>query len=592
MSYRTSTATDFLDLLNQLVAFATATGLQSVDSVVTPGTGYSVGDVLTLTGGTFSYAATVRVTTVGGGGAVTGAVIVEAGAYTVAPSDPVASTGGGDNAATFNLTYASNGFTTQRQSKEAVSATVGAGGSGYVVNDLLTVSGGTATMAARFRVTTIGGGGAVTAVALLRRGHYRSTPSNAAATSTDAAGTSATLNVTYQPVAYSTHREALSAAVAVGGSGYAAGDTLTVSGGTGTAAILKILTVSSGAVATTSVIRGGDYTSVPSNPVATTTSGGGSAATLTITYQLLQPDIHPEVILLGEGGGSDSIYVGIRALDDASGSGAYNWELAGMTGFNSASTFGTQPGVSPGRWENPDKGSYVPLTNGSIQFWLFADGFRIVGVFKIGSTYTNMYLGWINPSGTSAQYPYPLFVEGCSSLWNRLYSAAVVDISGLCDPVSDTATAAGPGTIRTPAGTWVTVVNSGGSGGTRAKRQKCVVYPCGTPDITGQSAADVAPTPSWDVYDAVPDSGSPGTANYVVMQTADTKTVLVPTMIIEVDPDSQVLGELRGVNWVSAKGNTTNLTPEDDVAVGTDKWLVFQNGNRTDLHAFVAVLQR
>lgn len=426
MSYHKGTATDYKDLLDKLVEFSTAIGLQSVDSIAAAGTGYVVGDILTLSGGTSVYKATLRVTTLGGGGAITGTKIVEAGAYSIAPADPVGHTGGTGTGATFNLTFASNGWT----------------------------------------------------------------------------------------------------------------------------------------------------------QVFTDTAGG-----------------EKQKILEGVGGGSAEIFVGIRTCSDAGGSGARNWELAGMTGFNVLSPYITQPGISPGRFDAPTsgerQGAYVPLSNGAIDFWFFVDGFRLVGICKIGSTYTNFYLGWINPAGTSSQYPYPLLALGSSSLWNQLYSASITNMSGLCDPVSNGASDVGPGLLRSPGGTWLTVANSGGAGGGRTKRQDLIIYPCGTPALAGLPSKDVALlTPLWDVIKVVPSEGSPGTVSLVVVQTATVpETRLFPTILIERSPDRQVLGELRGVRWVSAKGNVTNLTPEDEITVGVDVWLVFQNCNRTDQHAYVAVLE-
>lgn len=79
-------------------------------------------------------------------------------------------------------------------SKSVVSATVGSGGSGYSVGQVLTVVGGTFTTAATFEVTTVSVG-AVTGVNLLSGGTYTAAPSNPAAT-TDT-GTGCTLNLTF-----------------------------------------------------------------------------------------------------------------------------------------------------------------------------------------------------------------------------------------------------------------------------------------------------------------------------------------------------------------------------------------------------------
>lgn len=80
----------------------------------------------------------------------------------------------------------------------ADSAVVAAGGTGYAVNDILTVSGGTVNTdgeAAQFIVTSVSSG-VVTAVTLETAGLYDAAPSNQAAT-TGGGGTGCTLTVTY-----------------------------------------------------------------------------------------------------------------------------------------------------------------------------------------------------------------------------------------------------------------------------------------------------------------------------------------------------------------------------------------------------------
>jgi hypothetical protein len=74
-----------------------------------------------------------------------------------------------------------------------------------------------------------------------------------------------------------------------GGTGYAVNDVLTVVGGTGTAATFRVATLGAGnAVATVTLVTGGSYTALGSNPRTTTVApAGGSGATLTVTYEVL-----------------------------------------------------------------------------------------------------------------------------------------------------------------------------------------------------------------------------------------------------------------------------------------------------------------
>jgi hypothetical protein len=203
MTWNSSTATDYIDLLNQLVQVLTSRHLSAI-AINAAGTGYTAGDILgiTNTGSTNTHVAQIEVVTVGGGGSITSARIYRGGAYTVDPTTTTgnAATGGTGASATFNLTFAETGWTLRRRTKVAVSATVGAGGSGYSVgNDLTLIGGvlGNGGSAATFNVDTLSGS-AVATVSLLSAGQYEVPPANAALTSVSpAGGLGATLNVTY-----------------------------------------------------------------------------------------------------------------------------------------------------------------------------------------------------------------------------------------------------------------------------------------------------------------------------------------------------------------------------------------------------------
>jgi hypothetical protein len=74
-------------------------------TVVTGGTGYAVGNTLTVVGGLGQLDTELTVTTIGGGGVITGITISNAGQYTEIPANPVSVTGGAGSAATFNITF-------------------------------------------------------------------------------------------------------------------------------------------------------------------------------------------------------------------------------------------------------------------------------------------------------------------------------------------------------------------------------------------------------------------------------------------------------------------------------------------------------
>lgn len=77
-----------------------------VAAVAVGGAGYALNDVLTVSGGKFKQAATLKATAIGGGGAITAAQAVVLGDYVILPANPAATSGGAGAGATFNLTPA------------------------------------------------------------------------------------------------------------------------------------------------------------------------------------------------------------------------------------------------------------------------------------------------------------------------------------------------------------------------------------------------------------------------------------------------------------------------------------------------------
>jgi hypothetical protein len=92
---------------------------------------------------------------------------------------------------------------------------------------------------------------------------------------------SAVLNVNYSLVGQGAGQSVSAAAVAAGGAGYVANDTITLANGV----VLNVLTVTAGAVATVSVAKSGNAATPPANPQAqVSTSGVGTGATFTLTW--------------------------------------------------------------------------------------------------------------------------------------------------------------------------------------------------------------------------------------------------------------------------------------------------------------------
>jgi hypothetical protein len=133
------------------------TGAVTAASVNAGGTAYAVNNLLTVLGGT-GTPAVLKVTAVSLTGAITSVSVQSAGSYTTFPVSPVIVTGGAGSAASFNL---SGGVT---------SANISFGGTGYLVNDILNLAGGTGLSAA-LQVSSVSGG-SVTGVTVLASGSY------------------------------------------------------------------------------------------------------------------------------------------------------------------------------------------------------------------------------------------------------------------------------------------------------------------------------------------------------------------------------------------------------------------------------------
>jgi hypothetical protein len=128
----------------QATATAQMRASQGSTTLASGGTGYTAGDVLTLSGGTFTTASQITVNTVSAGVIATFTVTGIGANYSVLPTNPVSVTGGTGSGATFNLAWGVSGFTITNA------------GSGYVEQPTVTFSGGGGSGAAAY--ATVGSG--------------------------------------------------------------------------------------------------------------------------------------------------------------------------------------------------------------------------------------------------------------------------------------------------------------------------------------------------------------------------------------------------------------------------------------------------
>ena len=164
---------------------------------------------------------------------------------------------------------------------------------GYNGNHLITVTGdNTFTYEALSGITTTSASGTVTAT-LSTNFYKRNYPKPLSSITLTANGTYAQTvpTVTINPAAgtvVSVTMKCKSITVTSGGSGYSAGDVLSVAGGTATTTTtIKVLTVDgSGEIQTAELQTVGNYTALPSNAVSVA-GGAGTSATFTLSWEVL-----------------------------------------------------------------------------------------------------------------------------------------------------------------------------------------------------------------------------------------------------------------------------------------------------------------
>lgn len=402
------------------------------------------------------------------------------------------------------------------------------------------------------------------------------------------------------------------AAVNAGGTGYVVDDILTVAGGTTVThtATLRVTSVSGGVIDGIKVEECGAYSADPTLTANAVTGGSGSSATIDLTMQTAQwtveRDLSPselEQIFKGEGdGGTNDIYVGIRTFQDV-GVGAFNWELAGFTGFDSGLDWEDQAGISPGRFDAADTdaegGAFVLLDNASVDYWFFFTGRYMMGVMKIGSTYESFFLGFIDTYATTSEAAYPLYIAGSCGMKDTKFNSSRGCHTNIIDPriKDDGAIDAlgGTGQFRYVDGNWYNIVNAAENSGAATTaltlRATNVVNPTGNKNTNLQTADE-----DKAVYLHTNHSGTSNQFTWVNLKspvnssptfqlrptpdTPDDKVPFFPCVINMSSPTNNFAGEIPGCFWFTKAG--TSITAEDEFVEGTDRFLIFSSANQTD----------
>jgi len=272
-----------------------------------------------------------------------------------------------------------------------------------------------------------------------------------------------------------------------------------------------------------------------------------------------------ELILMApgsEGDVNDEYYVGIKtAHGDYLGDPYYIWMLNGFTGYNGAQTYYEQPGSISMDWKNLP---LVLLDTTPCQYWFVANGRRVTGCIKVGTTYAPFYLGLILPYGTPNTLPYPLVIGGSAAYRADEYlssSNTYYNHRGFVDPYVYDAAYDAKSSLKLLHGVWISFGNH-------------------RMDDSRNNQSGVERTNNvWPgLYSKYSSSSSwPNELKWSCERNIDGTYPLFPLILMASLPYKNIFGELDGVFTVWGD----RVITEDDIIYGGKTYKVFQNCLRT-----------
>jgi hypothetical protein len=587
MAFFKGTATDYQNFLDILKNLAKDDHVSAI-AVQNGGTGYLIGDTITLSGGTKYHEPSVEVRGIssgdyitvaavnagGTGYAVGDSLVPTTGTYTVAPELEVLTLSG---SAVATILIKNPGICSA-QPTNPVATTSDGSGAGCTID-----------------FTFAAGTGIITAVHLADAGVYTTQATNPVAqNTTSGSGVNATFNLTYTDTAWETKidyvaKEATGVAISAAGTGYTLNDIVSVVGGVTTSATtVKITAVSSGVPTAVAINTAGNYETTPGNP-ASTSGGSGSGLTLTMTWT---NSVEERKYLMLHNTTSDQ-YLGWLTLKETSPSVAYVLRNTGFTGYASAATPWEQhPGCTAASTDHED--TYTPLSGGAspptITYWVSIQDLRIAAVFKVASVYPNFYCGGIDPFLTSAEYAYPQVILGC--LAKKVpYNYGGEDYAGMNNPGVFLAAAtqyAGPGWLRNPDGTFKQIANweiSGGNPSYLVGEDVCMITPSGGTNFNPPAAPNGWYSLGNTTWREMFQHTTVIAVGQRELKRINQEFVLVPNLLVS-ETDQRLYGQLRGIFTISPDAI---ITSEDRIYIGNDVYRCFQNCNKSNRNYFFAM---
>lgn len=501
-----------------------------------------------------------------------------------------------------------------------------AGGTGYVVGEILDLDGsGTKTHDAQIEVLTVSGG-IITVARVYRGGAYTVNPDlTANVTVSTGSGINATFDLTMGKVGWEqiTRRVGAASAIPVdAGSGYSVNDLRTLLGGVlvtgGAASVFKVLTIDSdGGVLTGTFTVVGDYEVFPDNNVLVDDSGGGGSL-LTLQVATINITGDTTLVLQGNAGTATDPLVGIKSYsdiqDESSTENVANWALFGMTTWDKTKALHNQANISPGFDTGAGDGtlttlsgtgSYVPLVPLAesilIKWTIRAQARSVVADMEVDSASTSPYeatlaFGHLNQLGIESERPFPMFIAGSSDRKKVWYKDTLSIWGGITEPITLTD---GPVYAYTTDDGWVacrvakitSVTDTTPDYGVDFTNPRGFVWPLGTGTTLSAVAADIivdeAPALGFDNDDLT--LATP-TGIFRTPQTSGDVPPFFPVTLMQINAVSakyRVFGEIDGVHWFHKADSA--VTVFDRFVDGTIRRTVFRNGTRSDLWSYFAV---
>lgn len=200
-----------------------------------------------------------------------------------------------------------------------------------------------------------------------------------------------------------------------------------------------------------------------------------------------------------------------------------------------------------------------PANNGSIQYWMVANGGRFILATRISGVYSFTYCGFGLPYETPTNHPYPCIIGAPSDTATILYSNS--SDAGYRNPND-------PGEmgvdVMIPSGQWRELRN----------RADTSTPPDG--NTGGNTYGKVWP---W----AATDTGDQGFST-LMRDAVDGSKPIMPAVIL-LPQDDHAWGEFEGVHWTSGFGNTA----ESLAQIGAIDYLAFPNVYRSGVNHFAAI---